>query len=364
MLNIIWLGLIVIGVLTAFFGGNVQAVTDAAIGFSNTAIEICLGLIGTMTLWLGLMAIAEKSGLTKVFGKALSPVMKRLFRDVPEDHPAMGAMVMNIAANVLGLGNAATPLGIKAMKELDSLNDHKGVATDAIQCDPARPTGVMFKSRRDDGGDPQTQYYRAGSAASALAPGDLDRVAHHRLRHLHVSGISAALGASVLALCHHAIDRARAQGATVSFDPNLRPALWPDPARMRTQIDALAARCDWLLIGIGEAEQLIDSRDIETIAAHYLGLGSGEVVIKLGADGAALRSRDARFDTPALAVAQVVDTVGAGDAFACGFISARLDGLDARGALTRGNAFGARAVQHPGDYESLPRRDELTADLH
>ncbi|MCE5201243.1 MAG: nucleoside recognition protein [Synergistaceae bacterium] len=132
MLNIIWLGLIVIGVLTAFFGGNVQAVTDAAIGFSNTAIEICLGLIGTMTLWLGLMAIAEKSGLTKVFGKALSPVMKRLFRDVPEDHPAMGAMVMNIAANVLGLGNAATPLGIKAMKELDSLNDHKGVATDAM----------------------------------------------------------------------------------------------------------------------------------------------------------------------------------------------------------------------------------------
>ena len=209
----------------------------------------------------------------------------------------------------------------------------EGVATDAIQCDPARPTGVMFKSRRDDGGDPQTQYYRAGSAASALAPGDLDRVAHHRLRHLHVSGISAALGASVLALCHHAIDHARAQGATVSFDPNLRPALWPDPARMRTQIDALAARCDWLLIGIGEAEQLIDSRD-------------------------------ARFDTPALAVAQVVDTVGAGDAFACGFISARLDGLDARGALARGNAFGARAVQHPGDYESLPRRDELTADLH
>lgn len=240
----------------------------------------------------------------------------------------------------------------------------EGVATDAIQCDPARPTGVMFKSRRDDGGDPQTQYYRAGSAASALAPGDLDRVAHHRLRHLHVSGISAALGASVLALCHHAIDRARAQGATVSFDPNLRPALWPDPARMRTQIDALAARCDWLLIGIGEAEQLIDSRDIETIAAHYLGLGSGEVVIKLGADGAALRSRDARFDAAPLAVAQVVDTVGAGDAFACGFISARLDGLDARGALARGNAFGARAVQHPGDYESLPRRDELTADLH
>lgn len=140
MLNAIWLGLIVIGVITAIFTGNVQAVSDAAFNFANTAVEICIGLIGTMTLWLGIMAIAEKSGLVRILGKALSPVMKRLFTDIPEDHPAMGAMVMNISANMLGLGNAATPLGLKAMQELDTLNEHKGIATDSM---------IMFMALND-----------------------------------------------------------------------------------------------------------------------------------------------------------------------------------------------------------------------
>lgn len=140
MLNFIWLGLIVIGIITAVFTGNVQAVTDSAFQFANTAVEICIGLIGTMTLWLGIMAIAEKSGLVKLLGKLVSPVMKKLFKGVPDGHPAMGAMVMNISANMLGLGNAATPLGLKAMKELDSLNKHKGVATDDM---------VMFLALND-----------------------------------------------------------------------------------------------------------------------------------------------------------------------------------------------------------------------
>jgi spore maturation protein A len=140
MLNFIWLGLIVIGVVVAVFTGNVQAVSDSAFNFANTAVEICIGLIGTMTLWLGIMAIAEKSGLVKLVGKAVGPVMKKLFKGVPSDHPAMGAMIMNISANILGLGNAATPLGLKAMKELDSLNKHKGVATDDM---------VMFLALND-----------------------------------------------------------------------------------------------------------------------------------------------------------------------------------------------------------------------
>lgn len=132
MINGIWLGFIVIGVIVSIFTGNVQAVTDAAISFADTAVEIAIGLIGIMTLWLGIMAIAEKAGLIRGLAKALSPIMKRLFPDVPEDHPAMGAMIMNIAANILGLGNAATPFGLKAMEELNTLNEHKGVATDAM----------------------------------------------------------------------------------------------------------------------------------------------------------------------------------------------------------------------------------------
>ena len=132
MLNIIWLGLIVVGVAVGFFNGNLQAVTDASIDFSNTAVEISLGLIGIMTLWLGIMAIAEKAGLVKSLGRGLSPIMKKIFPDIPPEHPAMGAMIMNIAANILGLGNAATPFGLKAMKDLDTLNKDKGVATDSM----------------------------------------------------------------------------------------------------------------------------------------------------------------------------------------------------------------------------------------
>lgn len=132
MINIIWLALIVIGVLVGIFTGNTQAVTDASINFANTAVEISFGLIGIMTLWLGIMAIAEKAGLVKALGKGLSPIMKWIFPDVPPEHPAMGAMIMNIAANILGLGNAATPFGLKAMGELDKLNKNRGVATDSM----------------------------------------------------------------------------------------------------------------------------------------------------------------------------------------------------------------------------------------
>lgn len=132
MLNVIWLGMIVIGVIVAMFTGNLQAVTDAAISSAETAVELSIGLIGVMSLWLGIMAIAEKAGMIKSLGKGLNPIMKKLFPEIPAEHPAMGAMIMNIAANILGLGNAATPFGIKAMQELETLNDHEGVATDAM----------------------------------------------------------------------------------------------------------------------------------------------------------------------------------------------------------------------------------------
>ncbi len=132
MINYIWLALIVIGVLTAIFQGNVQVVTDAAIESANTAVELAIGLVGVMTLWLGLMKLAEKAGIINLIGKLLKPIMKLLFPEVPEDHPAMGSMIMNMAANLLGLGNAATPLGIKAMKELQELNEDKKTATNSM----------------------------------------------------------------------------------------------------------------------------------------------------------------------------------------------------------------------------------------
>ena len=132
MINIIWMVLLVGGIIIGVFTGNTQAVTDALMSNAETAVELSMGLIGMMALWLWLMKIAEEAGLVKLIGNALKPIMKFLFPDVPKDHPAMGSMVMNIAANILGLGNAATPLGIKAMQELQELNEEKDTASNAM----------------------------------------------------------------------------------------------------------------------------------------------------------------------------------------------------------------------------------------
>ena len=119
---------VVVGTVT----GNIDAVTEAAISMAKTAVEIAIGLIGIMALWLGTMKIAEESGLIRIIAKALRPITIRLFPDVPEDHPAIGSIVLNMAANILGLGNAATPLGLKAMEELQELNPNKDTATNAM----------------------------------------------------------------------------------------------------------------------------------------------------------------------------------------------------------------------------------------
>ncbi|CAK7077789.1 nucleoside recognition protein [Tissierella sp. P1] len=132
MINFIWAGLLIIGFVVGAATGNLEAVTNAAIDNAKTGVDLALGLIGIMTLWLGLMKIAEDSGLVEKLAKLLRPLMIRLFPDVPAEHPAMGAMIMNIAANMLGLGNAATPLGLKAMQELQKLSDDKETATDAM----------------------------------------------------------------------------------------------------------------------------------------------------------------------------------------------------------------------------------------
>ena len=139
MINIVWLGLIVIGIsvaiINSILNGDLEPlreVTSSAFNMSKTSIELAIGLIGLMMLWLGLMKLAEESGLINIIARLLRPIMVRLFPDVPADHPAMGAMIMNISANMLGLANAATPLGPKAMLELQKLNKNEETATNAM----------------------------------------------------------------------------------------------------------------------------------------------------------------------------------------------------------------------------------------
>lgn len=131
-INVIWLGLILVATVTASYTGKMDLVTKASFDSAKSAVTLAIGLIGPMAFWLGIMKIAEEGGLMRNIARLLKPVMIRLFPDVPAEHPAMAAMIMNMAANVLGLGNAATPMGIKAMQELEKLAPEKGTATNAM----------------------------------------------------------------------------------------------------------------------------------------------------------------------------------------------------------------------------------------
>jgi spore maturation protein SpmA len=131
-MNAVWLALMVASIVTAAFTGTMDAVTAASMDAAKSAVTLALGLIGVMAFWLGLMRVVQEGGLLHALARALRPVMARLFPDVPPEDPAMSAMIMNIAANMLGLGNAATPFGIRAMVELNRLNPVPGVATNAM----------------------------------------------------------------------------------------------------------------------------------------------------------------------------------------------------------------------------------------
>jgi spore maturation protein A len=154
MLNYIWFGLMAVAFLVAMIRGTAEAVTTGAVESASTAVQIAIGLVGIMTLWLGMMRVAEAAGLVSLLGRALRPVLRLLFPAVPPDHPAAGAMVLAVAANMLGLANAATPLGIKAMEELQALNPDQdtasnpmvtftAVTTSGVQLIPATMIGVL-----------------------------------------------------------------------------------------------------------------------------------------------------------------------------------------------------------------------------
>ncbi|WP_111415430.1 sugar kinase [Billgrantia lactosivorans] len=229
--------------------------------------------------------------------------------------------------------------------------------------DPAHATGLVFKERAEGGADPRVEYFRRGSAASRLSPEDAARVDFSAARHLHATGIPPALSAGCLELTWHMLEQTRAHGGSISFDPNLRPSLWPSEAEMRETLNALATKADWVLPGLAEGRLLTGLDTPRDIAAFYLERGAKAVFLKLGPEGAYYRGvldgHEAEASVPGIAVDRVVDTVGAGDGFATGVVSALLDGLSPQAAARRGNLIGAQAVQVQGDMEGLPSRERL-----
>ena len=212
-----------------------------------------------------------------------------------------------------------------------------GVGDALVITDPERPTGIMFKGRVSRG-DPPIFYRRRGSAAAALSREDVERLDLSAFGCLHLTGILPALSPCALDAAEYLVDKARAAGLFISFDPNLRPQLWPSPAVMAETVNRLAARADLFLPGAGEGERLM---------------------VKTGKTGAYAAGEGEAFQSPTYQETAVVDTVGAGDGFAAGVISALREGLSLREAVRRGNAIGTIQIQHEGDNEGLPTREAL-----
>lgn len=236
----------------------------------------------------------------------------------------------------------------------------EGIDAQGVTLDERYATGFQLKSKVENGTDPIVEYFRKGSAASHLSVADYNEAYFSSARHLHLSGVAAALSASSYELLAHTARTMKVQGKTLSFDPNLRPVLWKSEAEMVEKLNRLAFQADWVLPGLKEGMILTGQQTPEGIADFYLRHGVKAVVLKTGADGAWFKTADGEKGSVApVKVDNVVDTVGAGDGFAVGVISALLEGRTLQQAVTRGNKIGALAIQVQGDSEGLPTRETL-----
>jgi 2-dehydro-3-deoxygluconokinase len=239
----------------------------------------------------------------------------------------------------------------------------EGVDVSLVVRDPEYPTAIYFKEFKGYG-YPNVYYYRKGSAISRLTPAHVESSWLQGAKHLHVTGITPALGPDTADAIIELMVQARKLGITISFDPNLRRKLWSEEEARRTLL-ALIPLCDIFLPGIEEAEFLAGGHTEEQYGAHFLAIGAKAVILKLGERGSIGFTSNRTVKAKPYPVSRVVDTVGAGDAFAAGFLSGFLENVDLEQgdnllrALTRANFMGSLATQYKGDWEGLPKRDEL-----
>lgn len=236
----------------------------------------------------------------------------------------------------------------------------ENINSDFVKIDSTHRTGFQLKSKlKNMNGDPEVEYFRRGSAASYLSIADLDKVINTKF--LHITGIAPALSDNCFDVAEYLINQVRSKSGIITFDPNLRPVLWKNENVMREKINYLASKADIVLPGINEGKILTGYDSNEDIADFYIKNGAKKVIIKLGKKGAYFRDSIGNEGTvPAVKVDNIIDTVGAGDAFAVGVISALLEDKTLEQAAKRGNFFGALAIQFPGDNDGLPNKEQLS----
>jgi 2-dehydro-3-deoxygluconokinase len=275
---------------------------------------------------------------------------------------SIGGAESNVAIGLSRLGVPASWVSALGEDELGELVLHRvraeGVDTSAVRRVADRPTGLYL--REEVAGALRVYYYRRGSAASTLAPGAFDPAVLDGAAFLHLTGITGALSPESAEFLTWAARTARQAGVRVSYDVNYRSRLW-EPAAARAASEAMLPLVDVLLVGDEEARALWGWDD-DTCLDRLADTGPAEVVLKLGARGCAAIVDGERLTSPGFPARQV-DPVGAGDAFAAGYLAAALEGQDPAGRLRTANAMGAFCVQNLGDYEGLPSRRELTAFL-
>jgi 2-dehydro-3-deoxygluconokinase len=278
---------------------------------------------------------------------------------VPSMDLGFGGAESNVAIGLARLGVPVTWMGRLGDDALGRLIERQlraeGVRA-ATTHDPDAPTALMLKER-PTAGSSAISYYRAGSAGSNLAPEHLDLSLIREARILHITGITAALGAGPRAALDAAIDAAVDAGTLVSFDVNHRSRLWSNDAAAAAYRE-IAVRADIVFAGDDEAELLTGKRGPEAQAEAITMLGPAQAIVKLGAEGA-LGLADGRIiEQPAFPV-QAVDTVGAGDAFVAGYLAELVSGASLAERLRTAAACGAIACTAPGDWEAAPDRNAI-----
>lgn len=222
------------------------------------------------------------------------------------------------------------------------------------------PTGVFFKWH--EGGESRVLYRRAGSAASRLSPADVPDEALDGVALVHLTGITMALSGTARETVLTLARRARERGCTVTFDPNYRPALWPDPAAAGESMRAVLPHVDWYLCGQAEGQLLFGARSAEEVIEAARAAGAGDAVVRVGARGALVPENGSPVLVPPLRVEEIVDEIGAGDGFAAGFAYGLLRGWDPVHCVRTANQIAAAALRGTGDWETYPRLGELDLD--